>query len=129
MTQTSPPSNASGPLADTDSASASSVLRVLLVEDDKADAFLVRELLDEVQAPVELSVTTTLAGAERAMASQSADCVLLDLGLPDAQGLDGLRRLLRLASSTAICVLTGLGDDQLGTAAMAEGAQDYLIKG
>jgi serine phosphatase RsbU (regulator of sigma subunit) len=63
------------------------------------------------------------------MTTHTADCVLLDLGLPDAQGLDGLRSLLRLASSTAICVLTGLGDEHLGAAAMAEGAQDYLIKG
>ena len=122
-------STTSNQLADAGRSADPSVLRVLLVEDDEADAFLVRELLDEVQAPVELSVTTTLAGAERAMTTHTADCVLLDLGLPDAQGLDGLRRLLRVASSTAICVLTGLGDEYLGTAAMAEGAQDYLIKG
>ena len=57
------------------------------------------------------------------------DCVLLDLGLPDAQGLDGLRRLTGAAGRAAICVLTGLGDDHIGAAAVAEGAQDYLIKG
>ncbi len=129
MGRTTMTSTGTGQLAQAGRASAPSVLRVLLVEDDEADAFLVRELLDEVQAPVEVSVTATLAGAERAMTTQSADCVLLDLGLPDAQGLDGLRRLLRLGSSAAICVLTGLGDDHIGIAAMAEGAQDYLIKG
>jgi serine phosphatase RsbU (regulator of sigma subunit) len=102
-------------------------LRVLLVEDDDADAYLVRELLDEANARVDLAVTTSLAQARQRVAG--VDCVLLDLGLPDAQGLDGLRRLLGVANPPAICVLTGLGDDHLGAAAVAEGAQDYLIKG
>ncbi len=102
-------------------------LRVLLVEDDDADAFLVRELLDEANAAVQLTVATTLAEARERIAG--VDCVLLDLGLPDAQGLDGMRRLLEVARGAAICVLTGLGDDHIGAAAVAEGAQDYLIKG
>jgi serine phosphatase RsbU (regulator of sigma subunit) len=102
-------------------------LRVLLVEDDEADAFLVHELLDEAAARVELSVATTLAQARESI--RGVDCVLLDLGLPDAQGLDGLRELLAIADGAAVCVLTGLGDDKLGSEAVAEGAQDYLIKG
>jgi serine phosphatase RsbU (regulator of sigma subunit) len=102
-------------------------LRVLLVEDDDADAFLVRELLDEGQVEVDLIVARTLAQAIGFVSG--VDCVLLDLGLPDAQGLDGLRRLLAVAGSAAVCVLTGLGDDRLGAAAVAEGAQDYLFKG
>src|SRR3989440_12479891 len=57
------------------------------------------------------------------------DCVLLDLGLPDASGLDGLRQLLRAGTGVAVCVLTGLADEHLGMAAVAEGAQDYLVKG
>ena len=67
-------------------------LRVLLVEDDDADAFLVRELLDEVDAAVDVTVATSLAEAMARVGE--VDCVLLDLGLPDAQGLDGLRRLI-----------------------------------
>jgi len=102
---------------------------VLLVEDDEADAFLVRELLDEADAPVTLTVATTLAAAERCVAQDTIDCVLLDWVLPDAQGLAGLRQLRRIDDGPAICVLTGLGDDHLGAAAVAEGAQDYLIKG
>jgi serine phosphatase RsbU (regulator of sigma subunit) len=102
-------------------------LRVLLVEDDDADAYLVRELLDEANATIDLSVATSLA--EAAGQLNGIDCVLLDLGLPDAQGLDGLRRLLSLAHGAAVCVLTGIGDEHLGAAAVAEGAQDYLIKG
>ena len=104
-------------------------LRVLLVEDDEADAFLVQELLDEAHAPVTLTVATTLSAAEPTVRQDAFDCVLLDLGLPDTQGLDGLRRLLAASEGTAVCVLTGLGDDHIGAAAVAEGAQDYLIKG
>ena len=55
--------------------------------------------------------------------------MLLDLGLPDAEGIDGLRKLLAVAGSAAVCVLTGRSDEHLGVAAVAEGAQDYLVKG
>jgi serine phosphatase RsbU (regulator of sigma subunit) len=100
---------------------------VLLVEDDAADAYLVQELLAEVGAPVDLTVAPTLAAAEELVGA--ADCVLLDLGLPDAQGLTGLRALVRRRHEAAICVLTGFGDEHIGVQAMGEGAQDYLIKG
>ncbi|GIE96210.1 PP2C family protein-serine/threonine phosphatase [Paractinoplanes rishiriensis] len=102
-------------------------LRVLLVEDDEGDAFLVRELLHEAEAPFDLVVATTLREATAMM--RGINCILLDLGLPDAEGLDGLRKLLAAAGSAAVCVLTGRSDEHLGMAAVAEGAQDYLVKG
>jgi len=102
-------------------------LRVLLVEDDPGDAFLVQELLIEARAPVELEIATSMADARQRL--RAVDCVLLDLGLPDATGLEGLRDLLSGAGSAAVCVLTGLEDEHLGVAAVAEGAQDYLVKG
>ena len=102
-------------------------LRVLLVEDDPADAFLVGELLDEAEAPIALRIAATMAEALPAL--DQVDCVLLDLGLPDASGLAGLRTILRAGSGVAVCVLTGLADEHLGAAAVAEGAQDYLVKG
>jgi serine phosphatase RsbU (regulator of sigma subunit) len=108
-------------------ASSAERLRVLLVEDDDADAFLVGELLDEADAAVDLVVATSLAEARPLMST--VDCVLLDLGLPDSQGLDGLRQVLALASGAAVCVLTGRQDEHLGIGAVAEGAQDYLVKG
>jgi hypothetical protein len=55
--------------------------------------------------------------------------VLLDLGLPDAAGLDALQTILRLAPAAAVVVLTGLDDRQRGVDAVAAGAQDYLVKG
>jgi serine phosphatase RsbU (regulator of sigma subunit) len=110
-------------------------LRVLLVEDDEADAFLVRELLDEAAAAVDLVTATTLAEARERLAG--VDCVLLDLGLPDAHGLDGLRQILAAAAEArarsgpgiAVCVLTGRQDEHLGAEAVGVGAQDYLVKG
>src|SRR5690348_15592176 len=102
-------------------------LRILLVEDDEGDAFLVRELLTEASAPFELTVATSLREARGLVAG--AECVLLDLGLPDAEGIDGLRKLLAVAGSAAVCVLTGRSDEHLGVQAVAEGAQDYLVKG
>jgi serine phosphatase RsbU (regulator of sigma subunit) len=101
-------------------------LRVLLVEDDPEDAFLVAELLAEVDAPVSLRTADSLGAALDMLPDN--DCVLLDLNLPDADGLDGLRRIRR-ATAAAVCVLTGIADEPLGVAAVAEGAQDYLVKG
>jgi len=102
-------------------------LRVLLVEDDEGDAFLVQELLAEAGASFDVQVATSLREARPML--RGIQCVLLDLGLPDAEGIDGLRKLLAVAGSAAVCVLTGRSDEHLGVQAVAEGAQDYLVKG
>jgi serine phosphatase RsbU (regulator of sigma subunit) len=101
--------------------------RVLLVEDDHGDAFLVRELLAEVKAPVDLTVVPTVAAAKQHL--DAVDCVLLDLDLPDGTGLATLRNLRSSRPHVAVCVLTGLAEEHLGEAALAHGAQDYLVKG
>ncbi|MDI1461403.1 fused response regulator/phosphatase [Catellatospora sp. KI3] len=102
-------------------------LRVLLIEDDEGDAFLVGELLDEQQAAIQLTVASSLNEARQLF--DATDCILLDLGLPDAQGMEGLRRVLAEAPGVAVCVLTGQQDAHVGISAVAEGAQDYLVKG
>jgi serine phosphatase RsbU (regulator of sigma subunit) len=111
-----------------DTAIRADVMRVLLVEDDEGDAFLVRELLLEAGAPVEIAEAHSLAEAS-AGPHLLADCVLLDLGLPDAAGFEALHRLIELAPQAAVLVLTGLADEHRGMAAVAAGAQDYLVKG
>jgi serine phosphatase RsbU (regulator of sigma subunit) len=101
-------------------------LRVLLVEDDDGDALLVSELFADANAPVTLYRAETVAAALGGPAD--VDCVLLDLRLPDAAGLDGLTRLRQHAPLVAVVVLTGQRDESTGIAAVAAGAQDYLVK-
>jgi serine phosphatase RsbU (regulator of sigma subunit) len=102
--------------------------RVLLVEDDEGDAFLVRELLLDAGADIELHRIRTLAEAGPRLPGEF-QCVLLDLGLPDAQDMQALRTVLDAAPTIAVLVLTGLADEHRGTEAVAAGAQDYLVKG
>jgi serine phosphatase RsbU (regulator of sigma subunit) len=102
-------------------------VQVLLVEDDDGDAILVSELLREVGAAVVVRRARSLAQA-KGMVSGAA-CVLLDLGLPDSQGLNGLRQLLQLEPEAAIVMLTGEASEHLGEQAVRTGAQDYLVKG
>jgi serine phosphatase RsbU (regulator of sigma subunit) len=101
-------------------------LRVLLIEDDDGDAVLVEEMLADTSVPVALERVETLAAALGA--PLTADCVLLDLQLPDAMGLKGLTSLAQRAPGVAVVVLTGQHDQATGVAAVAAGAQDYLVK-
>ena len=103
-------------------------LFVLLVEDDDGDALIVEEELELSGARVELVRARTL-GEASGPGLAAYDCVLLDLNLPDAQGLDGLRDLRAQAPGLAVLVLTGLDDERRGVEAVAAGAQDYLVKG
>jgi serine phosphatase RsbU (regulator of sigma subunit) len=100
---------------------------VLLVEDDDGDAVLVEELLQEAGAAVVVQRARSLTQAKPLVAE--AACILLDLGLPDSQGLNGLGQLLQLEPEAAIVVLTGDANEHLGQRAVRAGAQDYLVKG
>src|ERR1700722_342870 len=102
-------------------------IQVLLVEDDDGDALLVEELLLDAGAPVTALRARTLA--ETTPLPPGISCVLLDLGLPDARGLDAVRWLHEELPGVAVVVLTGLADEHLGAAAVRAGAQDYLVKG
>jgi serine phosphatase RsbU (regulator of sigma subunit) len=104
-------------------------LEILLIEDDLGDALLVQEFLDEGDLDTHLIVARSFAEARRLLAETAGfQCVLVDLSLPDADGLDMLREVLRLTPRAAVLVLTGLSDAQVGVAAVGAGAQDYLVK-
>jgi serine phosphatase RsbU (regulator of sigma subunit) len=103
-------------------------LRVLLIEDDPGDAYLVRDLLESGSRDFGVTWVHDIAEATAALARSDFDCALLDLGLPDSQGLDTLDRLHEVSPRTAVVVLTGLDDSIRGDRALALGAQDYLTK-
>ena len=103
--------------------------RLLLVEDSPADADLVRDLLEESGEPAfEFTRVERLAAALRSLQQEAFDAVLLDLGLPDSQGLATLRRFQEETGPLAVIVLTGQEDAELGTRAIQLGAQDFLPK-
>jgi serine phosphatase RsbU (regulator of sigma subunit) len=115
------------PLQATVAATGHDQVPVLLVEDDDGDALLVGELLREVGASVELRRARSLSEAKDLVSGVA--CVLLDLGLPDSQGMDGLRQLLAAEPEAAVVMLTGQAGEHLGEQAVRAGAQDYLVKG
>ncbi|MBI2380569.1 MAG: EAL domain-containing protein [Gammaproteobacteria bacterium] len=105
-------------------------LRVLLVEDNPTDVLLLRESLAMVEAlNFEVLARPRLAEALKLLAEERFDIALLDLGLPDSQGLEAFHRVHSLAPSLPVIVLTGMADDAVAMAAVQAGAQDYIGKG
>lgn len=103
-------------------------IRILLVEDDAGDALLVEEMLADAGLGHTLIWTRTLADTLAELACTDVDCILLDLNLPDAAGFSLLHAVLD-ASPAAVIVLTGMSEHERGASAVADGAQDYLVKG
>jgi signal transduction histidine kinase len=105
-------------------------IRVLLIEDNPLDADLLRENLAESRGErVALVAVETLREGIVHLERGAVDLLLLDLSLPDSQGLETVTRALAHAPRLPIIVLTGLDDDALGVQAIHAGAQDYLAKG
>jgi diguanylate cyclase (GGDEF)-like protein/PAS domain S-box-containing protein len=107
-----------------------SIKILLLVEDNPGDARLLREMFNEEGAHnTELTHAECMRDAERHLAEREVDIILLDLGLPDAEGVTAVRRVRVAAPRVPLVVLTGRDDEALAAQALQEGAQDYLIKG
>src|SRR5271168_4517079 len=107
--------------------SVNSTERILLVEDNAGDARLVRQMLmDEGFRHTELMHVECMLEAERYLAENVVDVMVLDPGLPDAQGLGAIRRAHAAAPRVPLVVLTGLDDESLAAQYLHEGVQDYL---
>lgn len=105
-------------------------IALLAVEDDPTDrSWLELMLKDATAAQYTLRFVGTMADALTALGSGAFNCVLLDLSLPDCDGLESVRRVLDKAPMLPIVVFTGQKDQELGLRAIEAGAQDYLVKG
>src|SRR6267142_1660704 len=105
-------------------------IRALLVEDNDGDVRLMKEVLAEAAGSlVELSHVYRLGDALGRLAKETFDVVLLDLSLPDSQGLHTFDQAHQAAGRAPILVLTGLDDHALAIRALQRGAQHYRVKG
>jgi two-component system cell cycle response regulator len=104
-------------------------IEILLVEDNPGDVHLFREAMREgYDSKFELTHCPTLALALERLAEAEPDVIVLDLGLPDALGLEVVRMARAAAPSVPLVVLTSRDDETLGVQALHDGAQDYLTK-
>jgi PAS domain S-box-containing protein len=102
---------------------------ILIVEDESVFAEVLREIVEqEGGGKLAASVTGTLAGALAELSSATFDVMLLDLTLPDAQGVETYRAVQRAAPDLAVIVLSGLSDEDVALETVRAGAQDYLMK-
>lgn len=106
------------------------VTSLLLVEDNPGDAFLVKKHLSLTgsEGEYEVAHVTHLAAALEVLRTKKVAAVLLDLSLPDSQGLDTVKKIGAQAPLIPIIVMTGLDDEATSIRALHEGAQDYLFK-
>jgi CheY-like chemotaxis protein len=104
-------------------------VRLLLVEDNPRDARLLEIVLSELPAfQHQLDRVANLTAAKARMAQGGIDAILLDLGLPESQGLPTLKAMLPAAGGVPIVVLSGQGDPESQEDALREGATAFLSK-
>ena len=105
-------------------------ISILLVEDNPGDADLLREILAEARVTqFKLAQVEQVSEALERLTAERFDIILLDLSLPDSQGLEALAKLRVEAPEMPVVILTGLAAEALGLQALQLGAQDYLVKG
>ena len=103
-------------------------IHILLVEDNPGDALLLRSMLSD-RSDHTVTEASSLEAAKAALAGTAFDAALLDLSLPDSDGLGTVDALQAVAEEVPIVILTGTTDEAVAMAAVRRGAQDYLVKG
>ena len=107
-----------------------SQIKVLLIEDSPADVLLLKESLStDPLSDFQITVVELLKLGLKKLAEENFDVLLLDLGLPDSQGLKTFESVHAQFFNIPIIVLSGMKDDSIALQAMQSGAQDYLVKG
>jgi signal transduction histidine kinase len=105
-------------------------LRIGLVEDNPGDARLIEEMLREPPAlPFTMTLSTRIEELFENLDRETIDVLLLDLGLPDSQGIKTFHRINERKPGLPIVIFSGAEDEQLASEAVSGGAQDYLVKG
>jgi len=104
--------------------------KVLCIEDNEDDVLLVkRQLFKNSNGKFGFRHSPTLKEGLEQLCTDSFDVVLLDLGLPDSNGLNTLMKLKRDHPEKPVLVMTGYDDETIGVKAVRKGAQDYMVKG
>jgi len=104
-------------------------IKILLVEDNSGDVRLIQEMLRETNIRFILVCVDTLLEGVKHLSKGAIDVVLLDLGLPDSQGIDTFEKIYDQAPDVPIVMYTGLSDEETAIKMVKTGAQDYLVKG
>lgn len=108
----------------------SDIIRILVVEDTPGDVFLIKFYLEELDPDnYEIQSVDNLTDAHYMLLREEFDVVLLDLHLPDSQGMITLQNSVKKFPNDVFIVLTGLSDEKVGLDAVKNGAQDFLVKG
>jgi two-component system response regulator AtoC len=105
-------------------------LRILLVEDNRIDAMVLQDELRRIESGPGFAITVVSRISEIAPAldQDSFDMVLLDLGLPDGEGLETLEKVRGVVPELPIVVMSGLDDEAVAVEAVRQSAQDYIVK-
>ena len=104
--------------------------KLLLIEGDPADAKVIQAALADVRyGPFDVESVRQLSDAYERLGKEGIAAVLVDLFLPDSQGIETFNKLLLAAPHVPILVLSGPGDEDIAMQALQRGAQDYLLKG
>jgi PAS domain S-box-containing protein len=105
-------------------------MNILVIEDNRQEMALLRAALSDVtSATIRVEQADRLSAAFSRLDAGGIDAILLDLNLPDSDGLDTLARVQARVPEVPIVILTGLDDERLATDCVRAGAQDYLVKG
>ena len=103
-------------------------LNILIVEDNPGDVLIITELLKSSSIQFSFKTASTVREFLAVCSHQEFDVILLDLGLPDSDGLETLKKIQLINVIPPVIVMTGLDDEDIALASLREGAQDYLVK-